>query len=213
MKVAVSYLKSAFSKEETLKKIEKSEADYIHVDLMDGIFVEKNNLNVSETISLLKDCQKPLDIHLMLEHPEKTIEELERLNPKTITVHVEIDNIEHILENLTKKKILKGLAINPETDCKMLLPYLNKIDQVLVMSVHPGKGGQSFLPESIQKVKEIYKIRQEKKLSFQIAMDGGINEETAFLVKDYVDILISGSYICMSDNFDEKILKLKQIDK
>lgn len=95
----------------------------------------------------------------------------------------------------------------------MLLPYLNKIDQVLVMSVHPGKGGQSFLPESIQKVKEIYKIRQEKKLSFQIAMDGGINEETAFLVKDYVDILISGSYICMSDNFDEKILKLKQIDK
>ena len=213
MKVAVSYLKSAFSKEETLKKIEKSEADYIHVDLMDGIFVEKNNLDVSETISLLKDCQKPLDIHLMLEHPEKTIEELERLNPKTITVHVEIGNVEHILENLIKKKILKGLAINPETDWKKLLPYLNKIDQVLVMSVHPGKGGQSFLPESIQKVKEIYKIRQEKKLSFQIAMDGGINEETAFLVKDYVDILISGSYICMSDNFEEKILKLKQIDK
>ncbi len=213
MKVSVSYLKSAFSKEETLEKIEKSKADFIHVDLMDGIFVEKNNLDVKETISLLKKHQKPLDIHLMVENPLKVIEELECLKPKTITLHIESKDVEENLKSLTNKKIQKGLAINPETDLSLLFPYLKEIDQVLIMSVHPGKGGQSFLSDTIQKVRELYNIRQEKKLTFQIAIDGGINEETASLVKDYVDILTSGSYICMSENFEEKIVKLKQIDK
>ena len=209
MKVAVSYLKSQKSKEETLSLLDKSQTDFIHVDLMDGVFVPENNLNLEETISLLKDCQKPLDIHLMVKEPIKIISQLSFLKPDYITIHVETSNVEECLSAIKKHQVRCGLAINPETKIETIYPYLEFIDQILVMSVHPGKGGQTFISDTVEKLKSLSTLKKEKNLSFLISVDGGINKETISLVKDYVDMVVSGSFVCMHDEYNAQINLLK----
>lgn len=209
MKVAVSYLKSNRSKEETLSLLNKSQTDFVHVDLMDGIFVPENNLDLEETIQLLKDCQKPLDIHLMVEDPLKILSKLASLKPAYITIHVEISNVQECLLEIKKYHIGCGLAINPETKIDALYPYLESIDQILVMSVHPGMGGQTFTPNTVEKLKILSTLKKEKNLPFLISVDGGINKETISLVKEYVDRVVSGSFICMNEDYDTQINLLK----
>lgn len=203
MKVSVSFLKSLDSKEETIKKIDSSSADYIHVDIMDGIFVKEKNDDLDELISLLKKVNKPLDIHLMVLNPQKYIEKLKVLKPEFITIQVEILNPLVYLKLIKSYNIKAGLAINPDTKVKMILPYLNYIDLVLVMSVYPGKGGQKFITSVDNKLKE---IPNNKVL---ISIDGGINDETIKNVRSYIDMCVSGSYVCMNENFDEQIKKLR----
>lgn len=208
MKIAVSYLKSPFSKEETIKKIEQTSADYLHVDLMDGKFVPSKNFEINQVFELLKSHQKPLDIHLMTEDLENYIDSLSPLNPEFITFHLEQkEDIFKIINLIKEKKIKVGLAIKPNTPIKNIKPYLKIIDLILIMSVEPGKGGQSFLEDTPNKIKELKKYITSENIL--ISVDGGINEISIKQIKNEVDMVVSGSYICESDDYESQIQKLK----
>ena len=209
MKVAVSYLKSTLSAEKTIEKITETSADYIHVDLMDGLFVPKKNDDLEYHISLLQNQTKPLDIHLMMIDPIESIKKLQILQPTTITVHLEIPKLKESLELLDTLKIGKGIAVNPETDIEKITPYLKEINEVLLMSVHPGAGGQTFMPSVVPKITWLKNYRKTHNLQFTIAVDGGINDQTISAIKD-VDLVISGSFICESDDYEQQITKLRQ---
>ena len=209
MKVAVSYLKSTLSAEKTIEKITETSADYIHVDLMDGLFVPKKNNDLEYYINLLQNQTKPLDIHLMMIDPIESIKKLQILQPTTITVHLEIPKLKESLELLDTFKIGKGIAVNPETDIEKITPYLKEINEVLLMSVHPGAGGQTFMPSVVPKITWLKNYRKTHNLQFTIVVDGGINDQTISAIKD-VDLVISGSFICESDDYEQQITKLRQ---
>lgn len=209
MKISVSYLKSLYSKEKTIKLLENTSCDYIHVDLMDGGFVSQKNFNISEVLELLKDNKKALDIHLMTFDPILYINDLKVLKPEYITFHLEATkDIIKTIAAIKNSGIKVGLSIKPSTDILELIPYLSMIDLVLLMSVEPGLGGQTFLPLTKSRLDELIKIRNANNLNFLISVDGGINNETIKNVRES-DIVISGSYVCMKPNFDEQIKELR----
>ena len=212
MKIAVSYLSSDYKPQETIKLIDKSKADYIHVDLMDGKFVENKNFTIGEVTKLLGQTVKPLDIHLMTMNPEKYFEPLAMLNTEYITFHIEaVKKPLDVIEKIKNLGIKIGISINPETSLDEIEDYLCLVDQVLVMSVHPGKGGQEFIPEVLQKIDKLIETRKNNNLNFIINVDGGINSETIkYLNEKEVDMIVSGSYICRSNNFNERIASLKR---
>ena len=211
MKISVSYLSSKKSMRETIRLIEETTADYIHVDLMDGGFVPHKNFTIDEVLALLGEHKKPLDIHLMVFDPIIYIEELAKLKPKYITFHVEATkDIVKTIEEIRKYGIHVGLSIKPNTDLYELMPYLSLVDLVLLMSVEPGAGGQEFIFDSVARLQELVKVREENHLSFKIEMDGGINKDTIKLVKE-LDIAVSGSFICKGENYQEKINELRNI--
>jgi len=209
MKVAISFLKSKFDLKKTIELINETNADYIHVDVMDGKFVENKTLEYNEIENYLMNSKIPLDIHLMAENPIDYIIKYKNLNPSIITIHKEIKHNKFDLIKLIKSyKIKAGISINPNTEVDEIKDYLNIIDNVLIMSVEPGKGGQKFNDEVLHKVKELIKLREENNYNYVISIDGGINDTTIHKVKD-VDFVISGSFICMNDNYQEKLDKLR----
>ena len=210
MKISVSYLSSRYEKEKTIQFIEQTTADYIHVDLMDGGFVPSKNFTVFEVINLLKDHKKPLDIHLMVFDPILYINDFAQLEPEYITFHIEATkDVVQTIEAIKKHGIKVGLAIKPDTDLYELMPYLSLVDLVLIMSVEPGAGGQEFLPHSVSRFEELLKIREENHLLFEIEMDGGMNPDTVKLVSE-LDLVVSGSFVCQSDDYQARINELKK---
>lgn len=208
MQLSISYLTSYYSQKKTIELIEQTTAQYIHVDLMDGGFVPNKNFTIKEVLNLLKNHSKPLDIHLMTFDPIIYIEALSNLKPEYITFHLEATkDIIKTIELIKRHNIKVGLALKPNTNLLELMPYLALVDLVLIMSVEPGAGGQSFLPDSVNRLQELIQIRQENNLDFKISMDGGLNNETIKLVP-YLDIAVSGSYICKSINFEQQIQKM-----
>lgn len=211
MKVSVSYLSSIFDKKNTIRLIDKSSADFIHVDLMDGKFVPKNNFEIKNVLNDLKDTKKPLDIHLMVLNPKRYIDDLSKLNPEYITIHLESNNIEETIKLIKSKNIKVGISIKPNTDISYLEPYYNEIDLILVMTVEPGAGGQRFLFDMLKKIEDLNNIRNSNGYKYLISVDGGINEYTAYKVKKSGgDILVSGSFICHHEDFDERINLLRK---
>lgn len=208
MKISVSYLKTPLTKEETIKKIEETSADLLHVDLMDGLFVDECNFAWEEIWELLKNRKKPLDIHLMTLDVEHHIKNARSLNPDYITFQLEATrDPKECIELIKKSGIKCGIAIKPETEIEELVPFLNKLDLILILGVEPGRGGQKFIPKTIDKIKQLKEYQEN--YPFQIEVDGGINDKTIQIVQDYVDIVVSGSFICESDNMEESIKKLK----
>lgn len=197
MKVSVSILSNSIKPVDIVKKLDNTKADYIHIDIMDGKFVENKTWTVSE-IKKITSCSKlPLDVHLMVENPSKYIEEFALLNTNYIAFHYEaVKDIDKMINEIKKYGLKVGIAINPETSEEVVFPYLSRIDEVLIMSVHPGKSGQSFIestPDKIERLKEEI-LRQNVKTI--ISVDGGINDETGSLcVQKGVDTLVSASYI------------------
>ncbi len=203
--ISVSFLKSKLSKEETLQKIEESKANFIHVDLMDGIYVPEKNFEIDDIVNTLKNTNKLLDIHLMTKDPLQYIKKLVDLNVWMITIHLDsTDNPLEVINFVKSHHIKVGVAINPKDDIISIANYLDIIDYVLVMSVTPGAGGQKFILKSIDKINYL----QDKHIL--IGVDGGINDESIKYLKDYrVDVIVSGSFICMSSNYNKSIDKLK----
>ena len=211
MQISVSYLSSYYSNEKTVMMLESTSADYIHVDLMDGGFVESKNFTIDNVLKLLKNHEKPLDIHLMTFDPLIYINDLATLKPEYITFHLEATkDIVKTIELIKRNNIKVGISIKPATNILELMPYLALVDLVLLMSVEPGAGGQSFIYHIADKLKDFKKVRTENNLNFKRAMDGGLNEDTIKLVKD-LDIAVVGSYICKSNNYEERIKLLKDI--
>ena len=203
--IAVSFLKSKYERGETLQKIMASDADLIHVDLLDGIYAGENNLQIDELVKELANTEKKLDIHLMVKEPLEYIKQLINLNIWAITFHLDAtSNPKEIIEYVKSQNIKVGIAINPDEDIHILDKYFDLIHYVLIMSVYPGKGGQEFIPDVLEKIPYLY----DKNVL--IGIDGGINNNTIKYLDGYqVDNIVSGSFICMSDDFNKQINLLK----
>lgn len=200
MKIAVSFIKSKYDDITTIQKIDETSADYLHVDIMDGKFAGQKNYSVEDIINLAKHTSKLLDIHLMVLNPESYIEGLVQLNVKCITFHVEAtDKVNEIIDLIHSYGIKAGISLNPETSVEKIKPYLDRIDEVLIMTVHPGKGGQTFIEEMTKKIDELNNLGD-----YILAVDGGINAETIKLVKK-ADMAVSGSFICESNDYEKSI--------
>lgn len=209
MKVAVSYINSKYDPLKTINLIDSSIADYIHVDLMDGLYVENKNFTISEINKLLGKVKKPLYIHLMVMNPDKYLNDLALLNTELICFHPSTSkNPIKLIDNIKNLGIKVGIVINPNENIDDFSKYFPLVDHVLLMSVTPGLGGQSFILNTVDKINEINK----QNYSFELAVDGGINNETIKYLKD-VDMVISGSFICMSDDFNKAIKELKKTDE
>ena len=191
---------------ESIQKLNNTSAEYIHIDAMDGKFVPNTQMLIDEIIELEKHTKIPLDIHLMVEDPITYIQYLENKNIEYITIHLEIEkDINEIINEIKKLNYKVGLSIKPSTKVSKIIPYLDKIDLVLIMSVEPGFGGQQFIESTLNKAKEIKEINK----NITIEMDGGINDTNINKLKEYVDIAVVGSYITNSNNYNEAINNLK----
>ena len=209
MKVSVSILSSKIKTSDITKKLDSTCADYIHLDIMDGKFTENKTWTLSEVKKIISYSTLPLDVHLMVNNPEKYIEEYAMMNTSYLTFHYEaVKDVEEMINKVKEYGLKVGVSICPDTNVEVLFPYLNQIDQVLVMSVVPGKSGQSFIetsPEKIRKLKEEILKQNTKTI---ISVDGGINNETGLLCKEAgVDMLVSASYIHQDIIQNTKILK------
>lgn len=208
MKVSASFLSSKDITKD-ISKLNDTDVDFIHVDIMDGKFVEKKTMPFSEMRHISDYTSKRLDVHLMVMDPSNYIPLYAELNTEFITIHVEVDeDIEKDLKMIKEYSIKCGLAINPDTKVNELIPYLPYLDIILVMSVYPGKGGQKFIPQTEPKIKELRALLDSYNIDAVINVDGGIDNITKDLCTG-VDILTSGSYIINSDNFQEKISSLR----
>ena len=205
--ISVSYLKSIYDKKTTIRMIDESIADMIHVDLMDGMYTENNNLDIDEVLNDLMNTKKPLDIHLMVMYPEKYIHDLAKLKPYAITIHLKTsEDTKETLELIKEYNIKCGIAINPNEDIKLIHEYLDILDYVLIMGVIPGKGGQKFIPEVLEKLDYL------KDKNILVGIDGGVNDESIKKIKKYnIDNIISGSFVTMNEDFNERINRIKEI--
>lgn len=204
MKLAISILNGKYTEEESIKRINKTNADFFHVDVIDGKL-----LNVPPTkFEYLHTSEKPLQIHLMVTNPFNYISTYSLYNTDSIIFQSELDDdIDGLLDYIKSKGIKCGLALYPETNINRIIPYLEKLDYVLILSVTPGKSGQKILESTLYKIDILKKLREEKKYNYEIIIDGGINSETINKVRK-ADIVVSASFICNSDNYQEQIDKL-----
>lgn len=205
LKISTSIL-SAKNRIKSIKDLNETTTDYVHIDVMDNKFVPNFQLPINEIKKLAKASNKIFDVHLMVEDPEKYINNLNLNNVDSITIHVEIDkNINKLIKLIKSYGLEVGLAIKPNTNLSALNRYLKNIDKVLVMSVEPGFGGQKFIDNTVDR---IIKLRN-KKADLLIEVDGGINEETIDKIKYISDIAVVGSYIVNSGDYQNAINILK----
>lgn len=197
---------SILSSEDKFKNIEKlnnSNTDYIHLDIMDGKFVRNKFITPAELRELLNKIKKPVDVHLMVSNPEKYIDVLALYNIDYITIHYEIKDFEKYIDMIKDLGFKVGLSIKPKTKVEEIFPILDKLNLVLIMSVEPGKSGQRFLKYSKDKIDKLKEEITKRGLLTKISVDGGICDEVFEYIEN-ADILVSASYV-LSD--------LKNIDK
>ncbi len=210
--VAPSLLSADFLRlAEEIKMVNESEADWFHLDIMDGMFVPNITFGFDIIMQINKLANKPLDVHLMIEKPERYIEKFAEAGADIITVHYEAANHLHRLVMQIKETGAKaGVAINPHTPVICLEEILPYADMVLIMSVNPGFGGQKFIQTSVEKVRKLNLMKKDKNPSMLIEVDGGVNLDTGKqLIDAGSDVLVAGSFVFKSDNPTETIKKLK----
>ena len=210
--ISASFLACDFSDlTKEISKAEKSGVDWIHYDVMDGVFVR--NISFGEPVlkSISPIIDLPIDAHLMIIDPIRYIDNYANLGVQGITFHYEAaKDIQAVIDKIRSRGLKVGMAIKPATQVKQILPYLHEIDMILVMTVEPGFGGQVFLPETLDKVREVSEYIKKRDLDVMVQVDGGINRETSKLVKDAgANVLVSGSYIFGADDINEAVDSLR----
>lgn len=198
MKIAPSLLAADFSKlGEEMQDIEKGGADLVHLDVMDGRFVPNISFGPPVIQALRPITKLPFDVHLMIYHPEDYFDILKNIGVEMASFHIEaVTHVDRVIHALKSANIKCGLAVNPGTSLSMIDTVLPLLDYVLIMSVNPGFGGQKFIPYAVDKVKQLKKMITEKQLSVSIEVDGGVNQDNAFLLKNAgADILVAGSSV------------------
>lgn len=213
MKIAPSILSADFSNlQRDIELVEKGGADYIHVDVMDGQFVPNITFGPNIVQAIRPITKLPLDVHLMIVDPEKYIPAFAKAGADIITVHVEATpHIHRALQMMKDLGVKSGVVINPGTPITMIKHVLPIADQVLVMTVNPGFGGQSFIEETVEKIAELSELREQNNWDYSIEVDGGIVPETAQICqKAGADVFVAGSYIYNSEDPVGQINQLKE---
>lgn len=212
MKISPSILSADFANlQKDIAVVENAGVEYIHVDVMDGNFVPNITFGPNVVQAIRPHTKLVLDVHLMIQQPEKFIKDFAKAGADILMVHVESTlHLHGVLQEIKKLGVKAGVVINPATPVCLIEPVLTMVDQVLVMTVNPGFGGQSFIPECLEKIQQLATLRKEKQLTFEIEVDGGINEKTAVLCQQAgADVFVAGSFIYNSKNPAEKVQALK----
>jgi ribulose-phosphate 3-epimerase len=216
IQISPSILSADFSQlGNEIKRLEEGGADMIHVDVMDGHFVPNLTIGPPVIKALRKQCSIKFDVHLMISPVHKYIEAYADAGADIITIHPEAtDNLEESISKIKSLNKKVGVSLNPESKLDLITKYLEKIDLVLIMSVNPGFGGQKFMPEVLDKIKQLKEIKSKRNMNFDIEIDGGINfDNCQSAIEAGADILVSGTTVFKSNNGDIKkninLLKLK----
>ena len=204
--VSTSFLSDKDYKK-TILELNKTNTDYIHFDVMDGKFVDNKNLSIKELTTYLDLSIKKNDIHLMVNDPLKYIEKIYLYNIDYVTIHYEIKNLDKVIDKIKEYGLKVGVSSKPNTDVEEIYKYLDKINMVLIMSVEPGKSGQTFIENSIEKVNKLKEEIIKRNLTTKIEIDGGVNDNNISKLSN-VDIVVSASYIL---NDYKNIDKIKNI--
>ena len=211
-KIAPSILSADYANFELeLKKLEATGAEYAHIDIMDGHFVPNISFGAGVVASMRPHSKLVFDCHLMVSNPEHHIEEFARAGADIISIHAEAtSHIHGALQKIRAAGVKASVVINPGTPVEAVKNVLNLVDQVLVMTVNPGFGGQAFLPETMDKVRELVVLREVNQLGFDIEVDGGIDNETIQVAKDAgANVFVAGSYV-FKDDVTHQVHTLKE---
>ena len=197
-----------------IEMINNSQADWLHMDIMDGVFVPNISFGFPVLEAVSKVCKKPLDVHFMIVHPEQYIEQTAKLGAMTMNVHYETcTHLHRTIQQIHAAGMKAGVTLNPSTPVSMLEDIIYDVDMVLLMSVNPGFGGQKFIENTIRKVKRLRKMIDDAGTHTLIEIDGGVQGETApRLVKAGADVLVSGSYVFKSADPHATIEALKKLE-
>jgi len=213
-KIAPSILSADIKKlGEDIQMLDQSEADWIHIDIMDGHFVSDITFGSNVVAAAKKITDLPLDVHLMVEEPEKMITKFIEAGATGITVHAETTkHLHRVMQDIKKQGAYPGVVINPGTPVSFIEPVLPIVDLVLVMTVNPGAGGQKFISEMVQKIEQLANYRREHDLDFLIQVDGGINNETIQICHEAdADVFVAGSNIFGAVSPEDQIQTLKKL--
>jgi len=212
--IAPSLLSSDFvNLEKEIKMLNKSQADWIHLDIMDGHFVPNITFGMPVIRAIKRVAQKPLDVHLMIAKPERYIADFKNAGADCLSVHWEAcPHLHRTIHQIKELDMLAGVAINPHIPVSLLEDIINDVDFVVLMSVNPGFGGQRFIPNSFKRIKELKKLIDKQKSDAMIEVDGGVDLDNApLLVNAGVDILVAGNTVFSSANPQETIKELKKL--
>lgn len=212
--IAPSILAADFGNlQREIEMLNKSKADYIHVDVMDGVFVPNISLGMPIIEAIQRHASKPLDVHLMIVQPEKYLAIFQSLGAANITVHLEAcPHLHRTIQEIKSLKCTAGVALNPHTSIQLLKDIITDLDMVCLMSVNPGFGGQKFIEHTYARVKELKSLIIETGATAKIEIDGGVSIQNASQLLEYgADILVAGNFVFSSKNPTETINKLKNI--